>query len=351
MREIDYIIVGFGLAGMAFAKILQEHDKKFVVFDAGDKSASKVAAGLYNPVILKRYTLPWKAEEQFDISLPFFKKLGEEIGVEAFKKLPVYRVLSSIEDQNNWFTASDKPGLKRFLNPQLVLNKNKYVDAPYSLGEVNETGQLQIMDLLAGYAQSLAKAKIYFHETFDHNKLTLRDNAVFYKDLKAQRVVFAEGFGIKQNPFFNRLPLVGNKGDYIYIKAPSLRLDAAIKTSIFIIPEGDDVYKVGATYNWSDKGWEPSAEGRNELIAKLDEVISCEYEIVEHIAGMRPTTGDRRPLLGIHPHHAQVALLNGLGTRGIMMSAYLAQMLYDCLEDEVALPVEVDIMRFAGKLN
>ena len=58
MKEVDYIIVGLGLAGIAFAEHCERANKRFVVFDQGGDGASRVAAGLYNPVILKRYSLP-----------------------------------------------------------------------------------------------------------------------------------------------------------------------------------------------------------------------------------------------------------------------------------------------------
>jgi len=84
--------------------------------------ASRVAAGLYNPVILKRYTLPWKAVEQFDLAIPFYADLEEKLGVTFMTKMPVQKVFSSVEDQNNWFAASDKISLERFVSPRLVKN-------------------------------------------------------------------------------------------------------------------------------------------------------------------------------------------------------------------------------------
>ena len=109
------------------------------------------------------------------------------------------------------------------------------------------------------------------------------------------------------------------------------------------------MYKVGATFNWDDKDSIPTKPAREELIEKLKTLITCDYEIVNQEAGMRPTTGDRRALLGVHPKHPQLALLNGLGTRGIMGSPLLAGYLFNFLENDVPLPAEVDIMRFPKK--
>jgi len=327
VKNLDYIIVGLGLAGIAFCEQLEKAGKTFVVYDSGHDGASRVAAGLYNPVILKRYTLPWKAVEQFDLAIPFYRDLEKKLGASFMTTMPVQKVFSSVEDQNNWFGASDKPSLERFVSPRLIKNASENIKAPFDYGAVLETGRVDIKKLQKAYENHLLKEDKLINDKFLYSNITLNNNEVQYEEYTTQKIVFAEGYGIKQNPYFKNLPLVGNKGEYIIIKSPNLHLDAALKTSFFIVPLGEDLYKVGATFNWDDK----------------------DYEIVNQEAGMRPTTGDRRALLGVHPKHPQLALLNGLGTRGIMASPLLAGYLFNFLENDVPLPAEVDIMRFPKK--
>jgi hypothetical protein len=45
-----------------------------------------------------------------------------------------------------------------------------------------------------------------------------------YKDIKAKHIVFAEGFGMHDNPYFRQLPLDGTKGELFIIKAAELVL-------------------------------------------------------------------------------------------------------------------------------
>ena len=52
---------------------------------------------------------------------------------------------------------------------------------------------------------------------------------------------------------FNFLPLDGTKGELLLVRIPDLKLNKIIKSNVFIIPLGNDVYKVGATYDWQDK--------------------------------------------------------------------------------------------------
>jgi len=351
VKEVDYIIVGLGLAGIAFCEECERNGKSFLVIDKGTEGASRVAAGLYNPVILKRYSLPWKAIEQFDLAIPYFRNLELKLGATFMQEMPVRKVFYAVEDQNNWFTASDKPGLDRFIKTAIVKEEQEYIHAPFHYGEVLETGRVAITKLQSHYESYLEGKSAFAKAVFDYDLLQLEASSVIYGDYRASRIVFAEGYGVKKNPYFGKLPLVGNKGEYIIIKSAQLQLSAAIKSSFFIVPLGDDLYKVGATYNWNDKDWQTTTEAREELLEKLDSIIKVAYEVVGQEAGVRPTTGDRRPLLGIHPQYNQLAILNGLGTRGTMAGPLLAQYLYNFLEHDEPLPIEMDVMRFPKKFK
>ena len=62
--KVDYIIVGLGLAGLAFVEELITANKSFIVFEDTSQTSSLVAGGVYNPVILKRFSPVWNAKEQ-----------------------------------------------------------------------------------------------------------------------------------------------------------------------------------------------------------------------------------------------------------------------------------------------
>lgn len=346
MKEVDYIIVGCGLAGVSFCEKLRAHDKSFVVFDDHSQQASIVAAGLYNPVILKRFTGVWKAKEQLAMAHAFYEHLENLLGVRLDYKMPVYRRFASVEEQNEWFNASDKPLLETYLSPEVVKNGNAYIDAPFGFGKVLETGRIDTSALLKHYILFLKTISSYTTDTFDYSALTFENDALIYKNIKANFVVFAEGFGMVKNPFFKNLPLNVAKGEVLTIKAPDLKIDFILKSSVFVVPELDDHYSVGATYNWEDKTNENTEEAKTELLDKLKGLITCSYEVVDQVAGIRPTVKDRRPLVGTHPAHKNMAILNGLGTRGVMIGPYVAKQLYELLENGLPLESEIDIKRF-----
>ncbi|MAB49351.1 MAG: FAD-dependent oxidoreductase [Flavobacteriaceae bacterium] len=347
MKSIDYIVVGCGLASIAFCEQLRASNKSFVVFDDSSQQSSIVAAGLYNPVILKRFSEVWKAKEQLDIALPVYKKIEDHLNIKIDYKLRLLRRFSSIEEQNLWFNASDKPKLEPYLSTQLVKNTNDAIDAPFGFGEVLHAGRLDTEKLISSYKDFLKQNQSLIEDSFVHQKLQIESTLIRYGNIEAKQIIFAEGFGVKKNPYFNHIPLNGTKGEVLIIKAPNLNINYGIKSSVFIIPLENDMYAVGATYNWKDKTNQPTKKGKEELMSKLKTFLSCEFEVVQHLAGIRPTVKDRRPLVGRHPEHKNLYVLNGLGTRGVMIAPYVAEKLYQFIENNEPLDSEIDVNRFA----
>lgn len=347
---LDYIVVGFGLAGLSFCEQLQKNNNSFVVITEEDKSSSVVAGGMYNPVILKRFTSPWNAIPQLEYAIPFYSQIQDRLKNQFVCPFPVLRVFNTIEEQNNWLIASDKPNLTPFLATNFLKNTNSALMADNDFGVVKKTGRLQVAKLLKAYKDELRLKDRYLNAQFNYDDLIVNDDCVLYKGFKAKQIVFCEGYGMKLNPYFNYLPLNGTKGEVLLIKSVALNLNSIVKSGIFIIPlEEENIYLVGATYHWADKSWSVTNEAKIELIDKLNLVLNCDYIIVGQLAGIRPTVKDRRPLVGQHPIHKNMYVLNGLGTRGVMVAPIISSQLHDYIEKENELDKEIDIVRFVGE--
>ncbi len=346
---LDYVVVGLGLAGVSFCEQLLEHNMSFAVIDDNSQQSSIVAGGLYNPVILKRFSMAWRADVQMKESLPFYTNLENKLEVTLDYKVPVMRIFASIEEQNLWFEATDNPRLQPFLSTSLVNNRNTSIHAPYGLGEVLATGRVDTRIMISSYSKYLHVLGALKEEKFVFEELEIHKDSFRYKGLQFKKIVFATGFGLKKNPFFNYLPLNGTKGELLTIEAKQLQETKVIKSSVFIIPIGDDRYRVGATYKWKDKSNATTQEAREELLTKLNTFLKCSYEVKEQHAGIRPTVADRRPLIGAHPEFPQMYLLNGFGSRGVLIAPFASKRLFDFIENETPLDMEMDIERYRKK--
>ncbi len=342
----DYLIVGSGLAGIAFAEYALQHNKTVLVFENDSQHSSSVAAGLYNPVILKRFSGIAQAQQQLDEMNLYYAGIEEKLGMKFNHPMPILRKFVSVEEQNNWFSASDNPKLSAFLSTELITKKYDHIVSPHGYGQVFQTGYVDTKMFLEKYRQYLIKNEQMIYETFEYPELEIHPEYISYKNHQAKNIIFAEGFAVNANPFFNYLPLAGTKGELLIIKAPQLQLDAIVKSSLFVLPLGNGFYKVGATYNWDDKTEIPTAEGRAELVGKIREIINCDFEIISHQAGIRPTVKDRKALIGTHPEYPRLYILNGLGTRGVMLAPIMAKTLLCHIETRTEIPREINIERF-----
>ena len=343
--KVDTLIVGFGIAGLNYAEQLRRHDKSFVVLAPEEESASHLAAGIVNPTVLKHFNPVWKAGDFLDYALPFYSDLEERVQSQIIHSLPIYRILNDIQEQNDWRVAASSTSLEKYLNKQLI-SEDKYpeVSAPFAFGEVIQSARVDTKRLLSHYIEKVIPNQ-FIAEKLDYRAL-IHGELIEYKDIKVRQIVFCEGHDGLKNPNFNYLPLIGSKGEVLTIKCEQLTEQVIFKGPIFLSPMGNKIFWVGATFNRKDKTTRVSEEGKAWLLSKLKQFLKLPFEILEHKAQIRATVVDRRPLLGRHPKHDNVYLLNGLGTRGVLMSPLLSDWLFQFIENNEKLPPEADIKRF-----
>ena len=342
----DYIIVGFGIAGFSFAQQLEENKKNFVVFDNHSQQSTRIAGGMFNPIILKRFTPAWQAAEMLPYALLQFQKAELKYQQKFIHYIDIYRKLTSVQEQNNWVAASDKPVMRNFMQ-DISYKKIEGVDAPFGFGVLKGTGIVNAAKVLDFALADLKKHNKLLQEDFDYDALQIFDTHVVYKDIKAQKIVFAEGFGMKNNPFFKDLPLEGAKGEMLMVETETT-IPYIVKSAAFLAPnvENDKQFYVGATYDWQDKTNTPTVEAREHLEQKLQKLYGKSYKVVMQKAGVRPTVSDRRPLVGAHAKYKNVALLNGMGTRGVILAPATAKELFMYLTFDIPLTKEINIERF-----
>ena len=339
------IIVGLGLAGFNYAQQLRHNNKDFLIIDSPHNSASRNAAGICNPTVLKRYTMAWEGVKFMNYAIPKYRDFEINYKTNVFHSLPIQRYFFSPGEQNLWSIASQEAGLKDFLDPDFQIEPHQGIKKNFGFGTVNNVGRLAVNELLETFLYSLNDSQKCI-TIFDYTLLEINEDKVIYNGVEARNIVFCEGFGLKKNPWFNYLPLIGSKGEYLKIKAPELSQKQIIKGGLFISPLGENLFWVGATFNAHSKTNETSDAGLSWILSKLEKLVDIPFEVVYHGAQVRPTVIDRRPLLGRHPKHSNLYVFNGLGTRGVLMSPLLSYWLYEFINSEKVLPQAVAINRF-----
>jgi glycine oxidase len=344
----DFILVGHGLAGSILGHTLSENGHKIIVIDQPKaNSASQVAAGLMNPLAGKRFAQSWRADTLLPYATAFYRQLEKESGRQLFYQKPILKLFSSSEEQNNWMGKSAGKPYGDFIKAvHTSLPESAEIHQQQGGIEIARGGYVDVPLLLDTLQRRREEKQEWQPGVFDFRQLVVAENMVFYGDIKAQNIIFCEGYQGAQNPYFQWLPFSLNKGEVLDVEVSLQQQEYIYNKGVYVVGLSQDRWRVGATYNWRQVSEEVTDEGRAELTGKLQQLLKKPFRVVAQRAGIRPAVRDRRPLLGRHPAFPQVSIFNGMGSKGVMMAPYLAQHFNLYLAGGQELLPEVNILRY-----
>lgn len=352
VKFADFIIVGQGIAGSLFSYHLAKANKHIHLIDSPNPlSASKVAAGLWNPTVFKRLGKSWKA----DFFIPELELLYPELELKTqarfFYPKAYKKVFSSIDEVNNWESKNGDERFSSFFGTVSAQEPDS-INAENGAGNVLHAGYLDTIPFIEGMhnwfkdQENVNCVEHHLKEeevSFEQNLVTIQcgDQIV-----QAPKIIFANGLEARNFSFFNWVPFTPVKGEVLTIKCTQLDVDEIVNKGFFIVPIDKDLYRVGATYEHHDIFTGPSEKGKKTLTDKLNALLKVPYEIVDHKAGVRPAVKERKPLIGQHPEKEQLFLFNGMGSKAVMMAPLLSlQFANHLLYNEEIWP-EVNLSRF-----
>ena len=335
MKKQSIKIVGFGLSGCILA--WQAHFRKYSIeiWQDGEASASKVASGLINPVVLKRLSPVWRGHEFLQTNHHFYSKIEELLSHTFLNKVNIWQKLDGPGQVNQWQVKSSLPYFQNLLG-----EIHQHNNLNYETGELQGTSWLSTSRFLELSEIFFKQNHIFRQKTYNGEKSTTTFPIVLCQGWKAN----LEIYGIPSKAF------VPVKGEVIVVKLENYPFQRVIlHGGIFIIPLGSDLYKIGASYSWEELTDNPSVEGRLWLLSELQKLWKGPIEVINHEAAVRPTTMDRRPLLGKAYNLDNAYIFNGMGSRASLMAPLLAEELLDYIFYNSPLPDSCSVDRFLSK--
>lgn len=343
MKNVDYIIVGDGYAGLFFAHQLIKNNKSFVIYSEGRKSASQVSAGIINPVVLKKFTTFWKAQEQIDFLKESLKEIESYTNGDYLINASIHRIFHDENEQKLWLKKSANEELSNFLDEKF--ESLKIVKNDFQTGKVNQSARLNVNGFFAGLFSYFEKNEFIIKEKFEYDQLVPSESS--YKDLNFKNIIFCEGMGVKDNPYFSEIAVIPNKGHHIKVKlSEPIPENMTIKKKHFLFPTGNGLYFYGGTYDREQLHHHIDDSAVNQLVNGLSEFYPYDFEVEEVNFGFRPTVKDRRPIIGRHETFDNLYVFNGLGARGILNGCYFARDLFRLIDENIPLHEEVSLNRF-----
>lgn len=343
----DYLIIGQGIAGTLLAHFLMKEGKTVAIVDNPEKSSSSsVAGGIYNPVVFKRMAKSWKADTLVPFAIDTYRSFEQDYGVNPLWDVPVMKIFANEGERKLWLQIWNHGEMDDYITNEMLENPyEEYIYSPLGASVVLRSGAVDVNKVREAIRTTLGEN--YIKADFHFKDLQLKNDEVEWKGVSAQKVIFCEGYLGNKNPYFPDLPLRQTKGEVLIIEIPDFQPKHIINRGCFILPLGNGLFKVGATFEWQDINETPTSKGREELEDKMKSILKVPYKIVDQQAGVRPTVLDRRPLIGIHSKHPQIGIFNGLGTKGIMLAPYFANEFVQHMIKGKPLTSEVSIARFA----
>ena len=348
MQSVDFIIVGQGIAGSVLSlKLIENGYSVKVIDDPSLSSSSKVAVGVWNPIVFKSLTKSWMIDELLPEMLKFFKRAEILFKKDLITERHIVKLFSEQQEVDLWKQKA-KGELKEYLDSN-IYRESEYNGVKIPLlgySKVLRAGNLDLKLFLDEVRKFLEEKNALLQEKFNHTELKISET-ISYKDLTAKNIIFAEGYLIRNNPLFSYVPLKPSKGEVLTIRTEHLDTGIDVITkNAFLLQVKKDTYRLGATYNWEDLTEDKTEKALSELGAKMKKFSDADYSVLKHDVGVRPSVIDRRPVLGNHPSHKNVYVFNGLGTKCVMLAPYFAQKLIDSVKTGEMLPSEVNVSRF-----
>lgn len=345
-NEKHFLIVGAGLSGLCVAIQLERRGYRVTLVDNGINHSSIVAAGMINPLVFRRMNKSWRVDDFLPFINTFYSALEQQTGEAFFHPVIIRRMFSSQQEREMWIEKETTPEFESYMHP-ITAEDDTYSLAINDFGSARLKGSCYIDThrFLPAIKKFLNQRVQFLHEEFDYHGL----NNTQYKGIVYSDVIFCEGFMGKNNPWFSDLPLGQTKGETLLIRSESLPEDVSLNRKCFVLPKGNKTFKIGSNYQWNTIDPTPSDSGKETILNNLAHLTKEAVEVLEHSAGIRPTTIDRRPLIGTHQHNKNYHLFNGLGSKGYMIAPLLSNEFVEYLLDGKEINPEANIERFYNK--
>lgn len=348
MPDFDYLIVGRGIAGTSLAWHMHLRGLRFLIVDnPGAPSSSHVAAGIFNPLTGRKLVKTWLADRLFPYAAGFYGQVQEILGIGCLHFTDMFRPYRNPQEKDNYLRWAAENGYEDYISGhQLDFTGNRFIHAPFNGLSITRSGWLDLPHFLDNSRNYFRDAGCFMEADFSSEDLVLDDQHVTWQNMRFKKVINCTGIGAEKDAFFNWLPFNPVKGQILDCRVEDYDVDEIVNQGIFILPLGDGLVRIGATYSWHDLDWEVSEDARRYLSEKAAGLLKMPFSITAQRAGIRPSSADRRPFVGRHPEYGQLYIFNGLGTKGVTLAPFFAQQLVNLLTDGQELDPEVNIERY-----
>ncbi len=343
MHQVSLIAVGGGLAGTTLAWALRRRGLSFTMIDKAEAvTSSRVAAGLMTPITGKRLTKTWRHDDLFPFAADFYRSVEAETGASFYHPRSIVRIFSKPSEAAKFAARRHEFGdLVR--DPEPPLDAAWFRDPPGGF-EMPTAAQLDVPAYLDASRLHFEKCGRSVEGDVSPEDVRIDDSGVSLPrfGLRAEHIVFCQGFAAARNPLTEFLPFRAAKGEILTVRMADFPERRILNDGHWLAPCGPDLWRFGATYSWDDLTNDPTVAGLSELEIALGKMLDRSFEVVDQQAAVRPIVEGRRPVLGFRSG-SRVGVFNGLGSKGALLAPFFAAQLADAIAGLGTLDPDVDV--------
>ena len=334
MAKKTLLVVGHGLAGAILTQTLIDYGQKVRCIEGKTgHSASRIAAGLINPLVGPKLNVPLKFSECLELNKVFFERWEQKFSEKLLKRETLIRIFNSTKQAEKWNEISNKRIYSEYTLSCLT-NKTlqKFgIEGEFGAGET-KAFRLDVKKFLHQSQDRLESMECWTYGRFDYSDIS--DKEI---------IIFAEGYNVSGNPFFNWLPFAPAQGEILEFTGPEY---PAMSNGTWFLPSSPNKFLAGSTWKHTDLKSGPTEEGKNKIYQKLSYLPVSQFKEKNHFSGIRSGSVDRNPIIGQHPKFENLFIFNGFGSRGSTTIKYHADLLVKFIINAAPLPHYTDIKRF-----
>jgi glycine/D-amino acid oxidase-like deaminating enzyme len=335
-------IIGQGLAGSLLAIELQERGIPFIVQDADlPGCATSVAPGIVNPLAGRHFRPPEYVEDLMANLDGCMKLVEKHLGFSVWNPCPILRMFAEPVQQDRFHKSLAEAGGAAFVDEQFGENAFPYLNDLYGSFLTKRAGWANLPLLKQAARDWLTREGLLVDEEW------IAPETAPVKPANGELVVFCEGWHVKNNPHWSFIPHNPAKGEMLMVRFDEpLPRDRIYNQSCWAQPIEDDLWRVGATYSWSDFDSNASLEGASKLQEDLHLLTPVHFHVEDQQAGVRPIVEDFKPVVGPHPEIKHWFILNAMGSKGVLQAPTAVRDLVEHLVEGSRIPHAWSVERF-----
>jgi glycine oxidase len=344
-KEKKILIVGAGLSGICVGIHSINKGHQVTLLDNLVNKSSIIAAGQINPMVFRRMTKSWRLDDFLPFAENFYNDLTTKTGISIYHPITIRRMFSSEHEKVMWIEKQNTERFEKYLEP-ITEEDDHYSSAQNDFGSGRIKGSSYVDTtpfLTAGKKWIKENGKLIEEHA---NYSDFNPELGTFKGELFDEIIFCEGSSNNLNPWFGYLPVEHTKGEVLTIQSNEINENESLNRKCFLLPIGNKQFRLGATYDWHTNNTDLTEEGKADLLDKAQLLTKSSFEIIEHKAGIRPTSPDRRPIIGRHHEYSKLSIFNGLGTKGYLIAPKLSEEFVQFLDEEAELDKEVRMERY-----